>query len=57
MIYQNVFFKPILLIVFIYNIHYCTAQTEKIKISEIINSIYFSKEGLDIKNDDKMFFL
>lgn len=35
----------------------CSAQNHKIKWSEIINSIYFSKDGLDMKDgDEKIFF-
>lgn len=34
----------------------CYAQNEKLNLSSIINSIYFSKEGLDIKDEDEKIF-
>lgn len=40
-----------------FNSNSCFAQNEKLNLSEIIKSIYFSKDGLDIKDgDEKMFF-
>jgi len=45
-----------LLIIFIGSTN-CYAQNEKLNLSSIINSIYFSKEGLEIKDQDqKMIF-
>jgi hypothetical protein len=37
--------------------HNCSAQNEKLNISSVINSIYFSKEGLNIRDQNqKMIF-
>jgi len=49
-------FIYIFLSIYIFNIHNCSAQNQKIKLSEIINSIYFSKHGLDIKDEDEKIF-
>lgn len=47
----------IFLSIYIYSTPDCSAQNQKIKLSEIINSIYFSQQGLNIKDEDeKMFF-
>jgi hypothetical protein len=45
-----------LVFVFAFGNH-CFAQNERLSLSSVINSIYFSKDGLDIKDTkEKMFF-
>lgn len=52
------YFIPILFIL-LFSAKSCSAQNEKLNLSEVINSIYFSKEGLDIKeeNEKMLFFM
>lgn len=41
----------------LFNGNLCFAQNEKLNLSEVINSIYFSEKGLDIKEgEEKIFF-
>jgi hypothetical protein len=54
--YSNIL-KPIVFLTFLYNINYCTAQTEKIKISEIISSIHLSQNCSYLVTGDEKIYL